>query len=137
MSPTTTCTPTRRAALDRIVDLYHAVAEKCDAVVIVGSDYTDVATPTEFSVNARIAANLGAPVLLVVNGDDRTPDELRTTVEVLHQELKAQHANLFAVVANRCRSGNLPATPRRCRCPGSRATRSPTSRCSTPPPSGS
>src|SRR3712207_2576576 len=59
------------AALDRIVERYHAVAEKCDAVVVVGSDYTDVTTPTEFSVNARIAANLGAPVLLVVNGAER------------------------------------------------------------------
>ena len=39
-----------------------------DAVVVVGSDYTDVGAPTEFSFNARIAANLGAPVLLVLNG---------------------------------------------------------------------
>ena len=96
-------------ALDRIVDRYHAVAEKCDAVVIVGSDYTDVATPTEFSVNARIAANLGAPVLLVVNGAPRSPEELRTTVDVLRHELEAQHANLFTVIANRCRSGDLAA----------------------------
>ena len=94
-------------ALDRIVDRFHAVADTCDAVVVVGSDYTDVTTPTEFSVNARIAANLGVPVLLVVNGHDRSPDDLRTTVEVLHAELKAHHAHLFAVVANRCRSGNL------------------------------
>jgi phosphate acetyltransferase len=97
------------AALDRIVDRYHAVAEKCDAVVIVGSDYTDVATPTEFAVNVRIAANLGAPVLLVVNGDSRSPEELRTAVEVLHQELKAHHAHLFAVVANRCHPDDLAA----------------------------
>ena len=55
-------------ALDRIVERYHRVADKCDAVVIVGSDYTDIGTPTEFSYNARIAANLGAPVLLVLNG---------------------------------------------------------------------
>src|SRR3954451_13808115 len=34
------------AALDRIVDRYHLVAEKCDAVLVVGSDYTGVATPT-------------------------------------------------------------------------------------------
>ena len=53
------------AALDRIVERYHLVAEKCDAVVVVGSDYTDVGAPTEFSFNARVAANLGAPVLLV------------------------------------------------------------------------
>ena len=56
------------AALDRIVERYHRVADRCDAVVVVGSDYTDVGTPTEFSYNARIAANLGAPVLLVLNG---------------------------------------------------------------------
>ena len=65
-------------AMDRIVARYHKVAEQSDAVVIVGSDYTDVATPTEFSVNARIAANLGAPVLLVANGHERSPEELRS-----------------------------------------------------------
>ena len=97
------------AALDRIVDRYHAVAEKCDAVVVVGSDYTDVATPTEFSVNARIAANIGAPVVLVVNGWERTTEELRTTAEVLRHELEVHHASVVAVVANRCRTDDLAA----------------------------
>src|SRR4051812_25389090 len=96
-------------ALDRIVDRYQAVAAKCDAVLVVGSDFTDVATPTEFSVNARIAANLGAPVLLVVNGAGRSPDELRTTAEQLTNELRANHATLFSVVANRCRADDLKA----------------------------
>jgi phosphate acetyltransferase len=36
--------------------------------VIVGSDYTDVGNPTEFGFNATIAANLAAPVALVVTG---------------------------------------------------------------------
>ncbi|WP_148572122.1 phosphate acetyltransferase [Nocardioides caldifontis] len=97
------------AALDRIVDRYHAVAEKCDAVVVVGSDYTDVATPTEFSVNARIAANIGAPVILVVNGAERSPEQLRTTAELLTHELEAHHATLAAIVANRCRADDLAA----------------------------
>jgi phosphate acetyltransferase len=70
-------------------------------VVVVGSDYTDVASPTEFSTNARIAANLAVPVLLVVNGFGRTAEELRTTVELLEHELRAHHATLFAVIANR------------------------------------
>ena len=33
------------AAIAEIVDRYHDVADQCDAVVIVGSDYTDVARP--------------------------------------------------------------------------------------------
>ena len=60
------------AALSRIVERYHLVAEKADAVVVVGTDYTDVGAPAEFSFNARIAANLGIPVLLVLNAHGRT-----------------------------------------------------------------
>ena len=89
------------AALDRIVERYHQVADRCDAVVVVGSDYTDVSTPTEFSYNARIAANLGAPVLLVLNGSGRSPAELHTMTSMAVGELKAQHGTLFAVIANR------------------------------------
>jgi phosphate acetyltransferase len=89
------------AALDRIVERYHQVADQCDAVLVVGSDYTDVSTPTEFAYNARIAANLGAPVLLVLNGSGRSPQELHTMTSMAVGELKAQHGTLFAVIANR------------------------------------
>lgn len=90
------------AAIADIVDRYHRVADKCGAVVIVGSDYTDVASPSELSVNARIAVNLGAPVLLSVRAADRTPGEVAHVVELCLAELTAQHAHTAAVVANRC-----------------------------------
>ena len=65
------------------------MAEACDAVVIVGSDYTDRSRPgpPSLSVNARIAVNLGAPVLLTVSGKGRTPDEVASVVEVCLAEL--------------------------------------------------
>lgn len=90
------------AAIGAIVDAYHAMADNCDAVVIVGSDYTDVATPAELSVNARIAVNLGVPVLLTVRGKDRTPEEIVSVVTICMAELSAQRAHTAAVVANRC-----------------------------------
>ncbi len=89
------------SAMDRIVARFHQVAEQCDAVVVVGSDYTDIGTPTEFSYNARIAANLGAPVLLVLNGAGRTAEQLHTVTELATAELTANHGTLFAVIANR------------------------------------
>ena len=89
------------AALGRIVERYHLVAEKADAVVVVGSDYTDVGAPTEFSFNARVAANLGTPVVLVVNAHGKTAEELQTTAEVAAAELKANLGSLCAIVANR------------------------------------
>ena len=95
------------AALARIVERYKSVEAQCDAVVIVGSDYTDVGSPTELGFNARIAANLGAPVLLVLTGramDEsrgRTPDEVRQIAELSIPELAHAHASLLAVVVNR------------------------------------
>jgi phosphate acetyltransferase len=99
----------RDAAIDDIVERYHAMAAQCDAVVIVGSDYTDVASPAELSVNARIAVNLGAPILLAVLAKDRSPEQVAHAVEVCLAELDAQHAHTAAVVANRCAPSQLTA----------------------------
>ncbi len=99
----------RDAALADIVDRYHAMAVKCDAVVVVGSDYTDVTRPAELSVNARIAVNLGAPVLLTVSGKGRTAAEVASVVEVCLAELSAQRAHTAAVVANRCEPAEVEA----------------------------
>ncbi|CAM4449503.1 Phosphate acetyltransferase [Mycobacterium basiliense] len=102
----------RDAAIVAIVEAYHAVATMCDAVVIVGSDYTDVASPAELSVNARIAANLGAPVLLTVRGWGRTPDEIASVVGVCLEELSGQRAHVAAVLANRCDPARLAEVAR-------------------------
>ena len=99
----------RDAALADIVDRYHAMAEACDAVVIVGSDYTDVGNPAELSVNARIAVNLGAPVLLVVRASGRTAEDVAHVVQACLDELAAQHAHTAAVVANRCEPSQVSA----------------------------
>ncbi|MHA7987377.1 phosphate acetyltransferase [Rathayibacter sp. CAU 1779] len=110
------------AALGRIIDRYKAVEASSDVVVIVGSDFTDVGTPTELGFNARIAANLGAPVLLVLGGriaqgsderlgqaDARTPADLHQLAEVTVASLRAEHADLLGVVVNRADPNALPA----------------------------
>lgn len=97
------------AALAEIVDRYHRVADQCDAVLIVGSDYTDVAAPSELSTNARIAANLGAPVVLAIKAKDRSPEHVAQIVDICLSEIAAQHAYTAAVVANRCDPAQLSA----------------------------
>lgn len=101
------------AALSRIVDRFKAVEHQCDAVVIVGSDYTDVATPTELGFNARVAANLGAPVIVVLTGQSaeegrpRTVRELEQVAELTLPELTGAHATLLAAVVNRADPDHL------------------------------
>ncbi len=89
--------------------------------MIVGSDYTDVGTPpSELSFNARIAANLSAPpMVLALKADGRSPEAIADLAEGLLAEVGTAHATPIALVANRCdpptgstRSG------RRCAAPG-------------------
>src|SRR5260370_40324045 len=101
----------RDAAIDDIVERYHAMAAECDAVVIVGSDYSDVTSPAELSVNARIAVNLGAPVLLAVRAKGRSPEEVVGVVGVCLGELAAQRAHAAAGVGNRGRPTPLEGVP--------------------------
>jgi phosphate acetyltransferase len=95
-------------ALSRIVSRFHDLAARCDSVVVLGTDYTDVAGPTELSFNARIAANLGAPVLLVVSGRERTPEGIRALADVSLAELAAHHAQAIGLVVNRADTTSAP-----------------------------
>ncbi|TFD66469.1 phosphate acetyltransferase [Cryobacterium ruanii] len=109
------------AALARIVARYKAIEAMCDTVVVIGSDYTDVGSPTELAFNARIAANLGAPVLLVLGGrvgpgegerlgqsDARSAADIGQQTDVALAELRDEHASILAIIVNRADENVLP-----------------------------
>ena len=95
------------AALATIIARYGEIARRCEAMVIVGSDFTDVGNPAELGYNARVAANLGAPVLLVLSGRNQNDLSARSAAEMAQAaalampELEAEHARLLACVVNR------------------------------------
>jgi phosphate acetyltransferase len=88
-------------ALHVIVERFGQLNDRFDVILVVGSDYTDVATGTELSFNAKIAANLGSPVVLVVHGRERTPEQILAAAESAIAELRANHVRTVAVIANR------------------------------------
>jgi phosphate acetyltransferase len=88
-------------ALHQIVERFGQLTDRFEVIVVVGSDYTDVTSGTELSFNAKIAANLGSPVVLVVHGRGRTPEQIRAAAESAVVELQANHARTVAVIANR------------------------------------
>ncbi|ROZ98519.1 phosphate acetyltransferase [Gordonia sp. OPL2] len=89
-------------AIGEIVARFHAVEARCDTVLIIGSDYTDVGNPSELSYNARIAANLSAPIILAIKATGRSAIELHGIADLLLTEISAAHATTAAVVVNRC-----------------------------------
>ncbi len=107
------------AALATIVERFAEVEDGCDAVLILGSDYTDVGTPTELSTNGRIAANLAAPVVLVTGGRNpdgdgsRTPKQCAEIARIALDELRDEHAEVLAVIVNRTAPDEVEAVSQR------------------------
>ncbi|MDR0481638.1 MAG: phosphate acetyltransferase [Cellulomonadaceae bacterium] len=94
-------------ALSQIVARFHAIANKCDVLVVLGTDYTDVSAATELAFNAKIAANLGGPVLLVTSAFNMSDDDAKAAAVMALQELRSNHAQPIGVVFNR-HSGDAP-----------------------------
>jgi phosphate acetyltransferase len=98
------------AAQEEILAKYHELAQRYSALVVLGSDYDDMANPTELAFNAEVAANLSAPVVIVVSGLDRTPDQVAALAQVSVQEFASHHAMPIALVANRTDPEQLEET---------------------------
>jgi len=88
-------------ALHVIVERFGQLTDRFDVILVVGSDYTDVASGTELSLNGKIAANLGSPVVLVVHGRERSPEQVRAAAASAIAELRANHVQTVAMIANR------------------------------------
>lgn len=75
--------------------------ERYDAVVVIGSNFDDVSAPVEVSLNARIAANLDTPVVVLVSGRDKTASQVVRSAQYAVHEFQGAHNTVLGVVASR------------------------------------
>lgn len=110
-----------------IVQRYRAVARTCDAVVVVGTDFgrvtgdphAELGLPGELAFNQRLATEMGAAVLAVVDGQNRTADEVAAAIRTAYYAL-TRNANsagedrssndVVAIIANRVPPDHLDAS---------------------------
>ncbi len=85
----------------RIIEKYRGLAEECDFVVCAGTDYKAMHTALEFEFNVEVARNLGAPLLAVVAGQDRSVGEIVDAVRVLSEFLDTKKCDVLSVIVNR------------------------------------
>ena len=96
-------------ALATIVRRYGEIANRYDAMVILGSDYRDVLGSGELTLNARIAANLNTPVAFAVSARTRTVEETVSFTRSTLEQLKKNHAPVIAIVPTRVPAGEESA----------------------------
>ena len=89
------------AAIASLVAKMGALRQKYDSIVVIGSNFDDVSAPIEVSLNARIAANLDAPVLVLVSGRRKDADQVLRSAQYVVHEFQAAHNTVLGVVASR------------------------------------
>ncbi|WP_026551831.1 phosphate acetyltransferase [Arthrobacter sp. H20] len=85
----------------RCVAIYSEIARDCDVIIVEGTDLSGHDAPVEFDLNARLANNLGAMVLAVVNAKEMSVTEAADAVDVARRELDAAQVSLLAMMVNR------------------------------------
>jgi phosphate acetyltransferase len=87
--------------LKNILKKYKALENKCKFVLCEGTDFTDVGSAFEFYFNADVAGNLGCPILLLVNGRNKSPDETVDAIQVSQESFEKKGCTIAATIVNR------------------------------------
>src|SRR5438132_12742889 len=83
----------------RVVESYKQLEQGCDFVLCEGTDFTSATAALDYGLNADLANELGAPVLVVVKGG--TTDETVASVRAARNSLAHKGCTIFGVVVNR------------------------------------
>jgi phosphate acetyltransferase len=93
--------------LKNILDKYKALESRCDFVLCEGTDYTGVSSAFEFDFNAGVANDLGCPIIAVVNGCGKSPEEVLDATRLARDAFESQGCTILAILANRVEPQNV------------------------------
>ncbi|GAA3052234.1 phosphate acetyltransferase [Kitasatospora albolonga] len=88
-----------------LVERFHAMERRCQAVLVLGTDFADTNIPDELAFNARLANEFGAWVLPVVGGHDEDPTAVIAEVRNAHRAYRDLGCSVLAMIANRVAPG--------------------------------
>ena len=92
--------------IDTIIRKFKCLEEKYDFTVVEGTDYQGEGAVFEFDINAQIAKNLCAPVIIVVSGDDKTTEQVVNGALTAIHNFEAREIRVLALVANKIKPEN-------------------------------
>ncbi len=87
--------------LKGILNKFKALESKCRFVLCEGTDFTGVSSAFEFEFNADVANNLECPVLVLVNGRRKSPEQVIGAVRVARESFEAKGCAGVATIINR------------------------------------
>lgn len=92
-----------------ILNKYKTLEAECDFIVCEGTDFTGSMKPFEFDFNAQMANNLGAPVLMVVNGNGKSVTDIADTIQLMRGVLTREKCTFLGIFVNRVKNSDTDA----------------------------
>jgi phosphate acetyltransferase len=101
---------------ENILKKYKQLESKYDFVLCEGTDFRGKDPGFEFDLNANIAANLGAPVLIVASGRDKSTEEICTHTAITIDTLEEMGVDIAGCIINRAPETFLRDTASSAKC---------------------
>ncbi|MBM9537069.1 phosphate acetyltransferase [Desulfobulbus alkaliphilus] len=101
---------------EKILMKYKQLESRYDFVVCEGTDFRGKDPGFEFDLNADIAANLGAPVLVVTTGRDKSTEEICTSTAITIDTLEEKEVEVVCCIINRAPESFLRDTAGSTKC---------------------
>ncbi|MEU8384133.1 phosphate acetyltransferase [Streptosporangium sp. NPDC048865] len=93
--------------IGHLVARFHTLERECDALLVLGSSFDTDDLPRELAFNARLAAEFGAPVIVVVGAHGDDAEEIATEMRTGYQVFSDLGCTVLAVIANRVPEGTV------------------------------
>ncbi|HEX5329213.1 AAA family ATPase, partial [Sulfuricurvum sp.] len=87
--------------IERLIEQYQALESEYDFVLIQGLPQASFSKTLSYNLNHIIAKNLKAPYISVINGKNKTHDQLIHEIELEKGSLKNEHVEHIALFLNR------------------------------------
>jgi phosphate acetyltransferase len=91
----------KETIFEKIFASYGKIAKGRDIVVIEGTDFMSTTAALEFDINAELAKNLGASVLLVANGSGKSVKDVTENIIECTQSFREQGCTFLGTIINR------------------------------------
>ncbi|MFD5424053.1 phosphate acetyltransferase [Streptomyces sp. NPDC127084] len=87
--------------VSRLVERFLAVAREYEVVLVLGTDFHETQLPDELALNARLANEFGASVIVVVGGKGQNAESVRAETRNAHRAYEVLGCDVLAMVVNR------------------------------------
>ena len=92
--------------IDEIIKKYKYLEERFDFVLVEGTDFSHENSSLELDINILISKNLGLPVIIVSQGDNKNSNEIVDNVQLAHDTFK-EEVDVLSIMTNKVSTENI------------------------------